>query len=46
MALQLRPINIEDYLEIQPNMMRLKGYRIGIEHIVRYYQEGYTAEQI
>jgi len=43
---KLKPINIEDYLEIQPNMMRLKGYRIGIEHIVRCYQEGFTAEQI
>jgi len=46
MDIKLNPINIEDYLEIQSNMMRLKGYRIGIEHIVKCYQEGFTAEQI
>jgi len=46
MNLKLKSINIEDYLEIQSNMMRLKGYRIGIEHIVKCYQEGFTAEQI
>lgn len=37
----------EDYLEFsQPNAIRIKGHRIGLEHIVEAYQEGETPDQI
>lgn len=43
----LAPLRVEDYLDIQaPDVIRIKGHRIGIEHLVRYYQEGYSPEQI
>ena len=31
---------------IGENSIRIKGHRLGIEHILAYYQEGYTPEQI
>jgi len=46
MNFSLKPINIENFVDIQPNMMRLKGYRIGVEHIVKCYNEGFSPEQI
>lgn len=40
-------MQLEDYLEfINPNEIRLKGHRIGIEDIIKYYLDGYTPEQI
>ncbi|MCP4106282.1 MAG: DUF433 domain-containing protein [Desulfobacteraceae bacterium] len=47
MGLKLTPLNFREYYEIIGNgVVRLKGFRIGIEHIIRSYQEGYTPEQI
>ena len=47
MNLQLNSLNFQDYFEITgSDMIRLKGFRIGIEHIVRSYHEGYAPEQI
>jgi uncharacterized protein (DUF433 family) len=47
MALKLTPLNFKEYYEVTGNgFVRLKGFRIGIEHIIRSYQEGYAPEQI
>ncbi len=47
MTLKLNPLNFKEYYEITgSNIVRLKGFRIGIEHIVRSYHEGFTPEQI
>jgi uncharacterized protein (DUF433 family) len=40
-------MRLEDYLDIQgPDVVRIQGHRIGLEHIVERYQEGYSPEQI
>jgi uncharacterized protein (DUF433 family) len=40
-------MQLAEYLEfLGPDVIRIKGHRIGLEHIVELYQEGYTAEQI
>ncbi len=44
---QIEPIDMREYLEIiAPNFIRLKGHRIGLEHIVERYLEGLSPEQI
>lgn len=43
----LHPIPVNDYLEIvSADDIRVKGHRIGLEHIVQRYHEGYSPEQI
>ncbi len=37
---------LEEYLEITPDRIRLKGHRVGLEQIVRAYRDGATAEDI
>jgi uncharacterized protein (DUF433 family) len=38
---------VDDYLEVVgPDIIHVKGHRIGLEHIVERYQEGYSPEQI
>ena len=45
--LPLLPIEVAQYLDIQaPDDIRIKGRRIGVEHIVYAYNEGYSPEQI
>ncbi len=45
--LPLLPIEVVQYLDIQtPDDIRIKGRRIGLEHIVYAYNEGYSPEQI
>jgi uncharacterized protein (DUF433 family) len=40
-------MQLEDYLDFQgPDVIRLKGRRIGLEHIVERFQEGYSPEMI
>src|SRR5678815_1334230 len=40
-------MQLEEYLDIQgPYVVRIKGHRIGLEHIVEYYQEGFSPEEI
>jgi hypothetical protein len=40
-------MRLEDYLEfLQPDVIRLKGHRIGLEDIVDAHNEGETPEQI
>jgi uncharacterized protein (DUF433 family) len=47
MSIRLNPLNLEEYFETAaPGIIRLKGFRIGIEHIVRSYREGFTPEQM
>jgi uncharacterized protein (DUF433 family) len=37
----------KDYLEFAgPDEIRIKGHRIGLEHVVDLYRDGYTTEQI
>jgi uncharacterized protein (DUF433 family) len=40
--------HLEDFFDFtdQPAAIRLKGHRIGIEHVLAYYREGRTAEEI
>jgi len=40
-------VQLEDYFEhIGLHAIRLKGHRIGIEHLLHYYLDGYTVEEI
>jgi uncharacterized protein (DUF433 family) len=38
---------LEDYFEfLDPNDIRIKGHRIGIDNVIGYYLQGCTPEQI
>lgn len=39
---------LEDYFEFSetPRVIRIKGYRIGLEHVVEQYKAGKNAEEI
>jgi uncharacterized protein (DUF433 family) len=40
-------MRLEDYFEfVEPNHIRIKGHRIGVESILNKYLAGQTAEQI
>jgi uncharacterized protein (DUF433 family) len=40
-------MQLEDYFEfLSPTDIRLKGHRIGIDTVLSYFLEGYTAEEI
>ena len=40
-------MQLEDYFDfVSPHEIRLKGHRIGIEHVLAVYQEGYSPEAI
>lgn len=40
-------MRLEDYLDVQaPDVIRLRGHRIGLEHVVEAYKEGESPEQI
>jgi uncharacterized protein (DUF433 family) len=40
-------MQLEDYfLFLSPDDIRIKGHRIGIDNILFYYLDGYTAEEI
>lgn len=46
-GLAIEPIPMTDYLEIvAQDVVRVKGHRIGLEHIVERYQTGLSPEQI
>jgi uncharacterized protein (DUF433 family) len=46
-SIELHPIPVDVYLElVGPDVIRVKGHRIGLEHIVERYQEGFSPEQI
>jgi uncharacterized protein (DUF433 family) len=38
---------LEDYLDfLEPDVIRIKGHRIGLEDVIELFKEGYSAEQI
>lgn len=40
-------MRLEDYFDfVEPDVIRLKGHRIGLEHIVERFNEGYSPEMI
>lgn len=40
-------MNLEEYFEfVDPDDIRIKGHRIGIDDVLYYYLEGYTPEEI
>ena len=40
-------MQLEEYLDVQGrDVVRIKGHRIGLEHIVERYQEGFSPEEI
>lgn len=40
-------MNLPDFLEHQPfGEIRLTGHRICLEHVIAFYREGYTPEQL
>jgi uncharacterized protein (DUF433 family) len=46
-SLDLHPVNLEDYFEtVSGGAVRIKGHRIGIEHVIERYHDGYSPEQI
>ncbi|MDZ4720032.1 MAG: DUF433 domain-containing protein [Roseiflexaceae bacterium] len=43
----IRPLLVDEYLDIvADDDIRVKGHRIGLEHIIQRYHEGYSPEQI
>lgn len=40
-------MQLEDYFEfLEPDDIRIKGHRIGIDNVINYYLQGYSPEQI
>lgn len=40
-------MRLEDYLDFTTlDAIRIKGHRVGIEHVLNYYLEGYPVEDI
>ena len=40
-------MQLEGYLDVVgPDEIRLRGHRIGIEHVIEYFKTGYSPEQI
>ena len=40
-------MHLEDYFDFtNENIIRIRGHRIGLEHVVERYKEGYSPEQI
>ncbi|WP_374688272.1 DUF433 domain-containing protein [Promineifilum sp.] len=38
---------LEDYLDfVEPDVIRIKGHRIGLEDVIDLYHQGYSAEQV
>jgi len=40
-------MQLEDYFDFtEPDVIRIKGHRLGLEDVIELYQAGYSAEQI
>jgi len=40
-------MQLEDYFEfLDPDDIRIKGHRIGIDNVIQYYLQGYSPEEI
>ena len=47
LAIEISALPMNEYLEqLEPDVVQLRGHRIGLEHIVERYGEGFSAEQI
>ena len=43
----IRPLAVDEYLDlVADDDIRVKGHRIGLEHIVYFYNQGYSPEMI
>ena len=43
----IKTVELTDYFDfIDPDIIRIKGHRIGIEHVLAYYLEGYNPDEI
>jgi len=43
----IKTVELTDYFDfIDPGTIRIKGHRIGIEHVLAYYLEGYNPDEI
>jgi uncharacterized protein (DUF433 family) len=42
-----KTMQLEEYFEVfEPDDIRIKGHRIGIEDVINYHLKGYTSQQI
>jgi uncharacterized protein (DUF433 family) len=40
-------VQLEDYFDfLDPDDIRIKGHRLGIQHVLEYYRDGFSPEQI
>jgi uncharacterized protein (DUF433 family) len=40
-------MQLEDYFDfLSPDNIRIKGHRIGVDHVLEYFLQGYTSEEI
>jgi len=40
-------MQLEDYFDfLGPDAIRIRGHRIGLEHVLAYYREGYNPDEI
>lgn len=47
LSLEIHSKDMSEYFElVDPGVVRIKGHRVGIEHIVERYHQGYSPEQI
>ncbi len=47
MMAEIQIIELTHYFDfIDASTIKIKGHRIGIEHVLRYYLEGYSPEEI
>lgn len=47
MTIELHTLDLADYFEVVAgDAIRIKGHRIGIEHIIERYHEGFSPEAI
>ena len=45
--METKEIELSEYFDfVAPDVIRIKGRRLGIEHVLGYYLEGYTPEEI
>ncbi|MBI5876328.1 MAG: DUF433 domain-containing protein [Chloroflexi bacterium] len=42
----IEPLAISDYLMVEDGLLRIRGRRIGIEDVIRYFDEGFSPEEI
>ncbi len=44
---ETKEIELSEYFDfVAPDVIRIRGHRLGIEHVLGYYLEGYSPEEI